>query len=125
MSHILGTHPHSLRPLAYPATFSHGSFDAVPYPCLFLGVLAPARAILQTPQVPKSERSHAIYISIRVGTFDSLNLYQLHNPKRLAINGVSHTTRWSRAECLVPTVIFSPTPPSVTYPPLTPPSNST
>ena len=82
-----------LMNLDYPATFSHVPFDTVPYPCLFLGVLAPARAILQTPQVPKSERPYAIYTSIRVGTFDSLNLCQLHKPKQLAINWVSHTTR--------------------------------
>ena len=72
--------------LIHPATFSDVSFGTIPYPCLSLGVLAPARAILQTTQVPEPERSHTIYMFIRVGTFDSLNFCQTLKPKQLAIN---------------------------------------
>ena len=77
MSLILGTHPFFHIPwlmnLACLATFSHASFGTIPYPCLSLGVLAPARAILQTTQEPEPEQPHAIYMFIRVGTFNNLN----------------------------------------------------
>ena len=55
------------------ASSSHVSLGTIPYLCLSLGVLAPARAILQTTQEPEPERPRAVCILIRIDTSYSLS----------------------------------------------------